>query len=152
MIPKYITVHASATPPGQFHNVASIRAMHLKRNFSDIGYHFLITSGGEIQPGRPITKTGAHVYGHNQDNIGVCMVGGVDKNNKPINNFTDAQFDALRYLISEQSGIYGIKQGNIKGHRDWSPDINGDGKITSIDWLKSCPCFDVQEKLKEWMA
>jgi N-acetylmuramoyl-L-alanine amidase len=33
----------------------------------------------------------------------------------------------------------------IKGHRDFSPDLNKDGKITSNEWIKQCPCFDVSE-------
>jgi hypothetical protein len=27
-----------------------------------------------------------------------------------------------------------------------SPDLNGDGLITSDEWLKTCPCFDVQAR------
>ncbi|MDA5624327.1 N-acetylmuramoyl-L-alanine amidase, partial [Pasteurella multocida] len=35
----------------------------------------------------------------------------------------------------------------ICGHRDLSPDLNGDGTITPNEWLKDCPCFDVWEWL-----
>jgi len=37
----------------------------------------------------------------------------------------------------------------VVGHRDLSPDLNGDGVITSEEWLKYCPCFDVREWLNE---
>jgi len=30
----------------------------------------------------------------------------------------------------------------VKGHRDFSPDKDGDGKITQREWIKECPCFD----------
>lgn len=32
----------------------------------------------------------------------------------------------------------------ICGHRDLSPDRNGDGVITPDEWLKECPCFDAE--------
>jgi N-acetyl-anhydromuramyl-L-alanine amidase AmpD len=30
----------------------------------------------------------------------------------------------------------------VVGHRDLSPDLNGDGKITPNEWVKLCPCFN----------
>ena len=33
-------------------------------------------------------------------------------------------------------------QATILGHRDLSPDSNGDGRITPNEWIKQCPCFD----------
>ena len=32
----------------------------------------------------------------------------------------------------------------VIGHRDASPDKNKDGRITSNEWVKMCPCFDVR--------
>ena len=28
------------------------------------------------------------------------------------------------------------------GHRDLSPDTDGDGHVEPEEWLKFCPCFD----------
>lgn len=150
MNPKYLTVHCSATTPSLKYDVDTIRQWHLQRGWSDVGYHFVIKTDGTVQPGRPLSRNGAGVAGHNKDNIHVCLIGGVTNNGVAVDNFTDAQWDALRYLISELAGKYGIMEENIKGHRDYSPDINGDGKITSDEWLKMCPCFDVKSKLEEW--
>ena len=36
----------------------------------------------------------------------------------------------------------------VLGHRDLSPDLNKDGKITSNEWVKICPCFSVTEEYK----
>jgi N-acetylmuramoyl-L-alanine amidase len=138
MTPKYITVHCSATPPNRDIGVNEIRTMHLHRGWSDIGYHFVICRDGSVEAGRPSGKVGAHVKGHNQDNIGICLVGGVDKSLNPEDNFTPAQFDSLRELISDVVSHYGIHESNIKGHRDW-PNVN-----------KACPCFSVKDKLQEW--
>jgi N-acetylmuramoyl-L-alanine amidase len=30
----------------------------------------------------------------------------------------------------------------IVGHRDLSPDTNGNGVVELHEWVKMCPCFD----------
>lgn len=125
--------------------------MHLAKGWSGIGYHFYITRDGNMAPGRPLNKQGAHVGGFNKDNVGICLEGGLnDDTGKPEDNFTEAQMDQLRYVITEMQSNYGIKDDNVKGHRDWFGDTNGDGVIDSRDWLKECPCFDVKSKLNDW--
>ena len=52
--------------------------MRTKRGTRDIGYHFVIQRNGEVDEGRPIEQTGAHVKGHNHDSIGICYIGGVE--------------------------------------------------------------------------
>ena len=137
MNPKYITVHCSATPNERDIGRDEIEEMHINRGFRGIGYHLVIRRDGEVENGRDIHTQGAHVKGHNQDNIGICLIG--------TDEFTEEQFATLRETISELASVYGIYKENVKGHRDWSPDLNGDGKITSNEWVKLCPCFDVQE-------
>jgi hypothetical protein len=39
----------------------------------------------------------------------------------------------------------------IKGHRDYSPDLNGDGQITRNEWVKTCPGFEVPAFIKSGM-
>ena len=34
----------------------------------------------------------------------------------------------------------------IQGHRDFSPDLNGNGRIEKSEWIKLCPCFDAKEE------
>lgn len=138
MTPEYITIHCADTKPSMDIGVDDIRKWHLARGWSDVGYHLVIKRNGLLQPGRPLNKQGAHVGSHNRNNIGICLVGGMSEDGKPEDNFTNLQWDALRDLISELSGNYGIKEENILGHRDWP----GTGK--------ACPCFDVKQKLKEW--
>lgn len=141
--PKYITVHCSATQAVNTIDVETIRQWHLRRGWRAIGYHFVITVDGVIQPGRPLDQTGSHVFGHNKNNIGICLIGGVDSKGNAVNNYTDLQWDALRYLITELAGNYGILEKNILGHRDWyGPNPK--------DWKKLCPCFNVADKLEEW--
>lgn len=147
----YCTTHCSATSPGKIYTLADLKRDHKARGFRTVGYHWYITRGGVRHKGREEHEIGAHVKGHNTGNIGICLEGGVDSSGKPENNFTEAQWDEWILLVKEIQGRHKLALDKFKGHRDWSPDINGDGKITSIDWLKSCPCFDVQTRLMEML-
>jgi N-acetyl-anhydromuramyl-L-alanine amidase AmpD len=43
---------------------------------------------------------------------------------------------------------HGRRARGICGHRDLSPDRNGNGLVEPIEWLKTCPGFDVAA----WLA
>ena len=74
-----IIIHCSATPEGSNYTIDDIRKWHLQNGWEDIGYHFVIHLDGSIHPGRPINFKGAHTYGHNEGSIGICYVGGLEK-------------------------------------------------------------------------
>lgn len=145
---KQIIIHCAATPNGKSYSVQSIDDMHRRRGFkrtakniaafnSDlkhIGYNFYINTDGLCYYGRGLNEVGAHVRGHNRGTVGVCMAG-TDK-------FTDRQWVTLKNLIGALEYMY-KNDIEIKGHRDYSPDLNKDGKITSNEWTKLCPGFDV---------
>jgi N-acetylmuramoyl-L-alanine amidase len=141
-----LVVHCSATPPSQDIGVNEIRVMHLKRKFDDIGYHYIIRRSGMVCAGRAENSIGAHVQGHNWNSIGICMVGGVNARNKPENNFTPEQFVALAGLLASLRVKY--PRTRIVGHRDLSPDLDGDGIVEPQEWVKYCPCFEVAA----WLA
>lgn len=68
-----IIFHHSLTHGG---DAAALRKYHIEVNgWDDIGYHFVITRAGEIQPGRDIKMIGSHALGRNADSIGVCLIG-----------------------------------------------------------------------------
>ena len=144
---KYIVVHASATRPNQKIDAADIDRMHKKKGWKGIGYHLVITREGLVQKGRDLDAVGAHVYGYNKVSVGVCMVGGLDYNGSPENNYTGAQFAQLAETIKILLGLY--PGAEVVGHRDLSPDIDGDGVIEPFEWLKACPCFDVRKWMKD---
>lgn len=137
-----LVVHASATPPSMDIGAEWIDRVHRKRGFLKIGYHFVIRRDGTEEVGRPIEQPGAHVRGHNYDSIGICMIGGVDADMVAEDNFTLSQYATLRDLL-ESIRVY-YPEADISGHRDFSPDLDGNGKITSNEWFKMCPCFDVR--------
>ena len=123
-------VHCSATPPSMDKvDSAEIRKWHVEENgWSDIGYHYIIPRDGRLQLGRPLNRAGAHVLGHNEKSIGICLVGGVDNNFNPDFNYTIRQMRQLVLLLNNLQHEWELK--SIYGHRD-------------LDSSKSCPCFDV---------
>lgn len=144
---KLIVVHCSATPRSWDLTAEDINKMHRKRGFKEIGYHFFIRRSGLLEVGRDLDEQGAHVKGHNANSWGVCLAGGLDRAGKAENNFTQAQFQTLRSILTMLRAM--SPDAEILGHRDLSPDIDGDGVIEEWEWLKQCPCFDVREWCKE---
>lgn len=60
--------------------VAYIREFHSgsgksQRGWADIAYHFVIDRAGRVWQGRPLAYQGAHARGHNQHNLGICVLG-----------------------------------------------------------------------------
>ncbi len=122
-----IIVHCTATPEGRPVTVNEITRWHLERGFITIGYHYVIYLDGSIHAGRPESQAGAHTVGHNANSIGVCYVGGMDKDNRrPKDTRTPEQKAALVRLLSELKCKY--PSATIHGHREFAN--------------KACPSFD----------
>ena len=52
-----------------------IKKAHLDMGQSEIGFHFIIDSQGQILMGRPTSKVGAHYPEFDQTSLGVCIIG-----------------------------------------------------------------------------
>ncbi len=146
-----IVIHCTATREGQALTVDQIRASHRRQGWSDIGYHYVIGLNGEKWNGRDVDLVGAHVSGHNAHSIGVAYVGGLE--NKPgvvyaalkaKDTRTEDQKAALLSLLLDLRKLY--PSARISGHRDFSPDKNGNGLVEPYEWIKSCPCFDAKKE------
>ena len=137
-----LVVHCSATRWGERYTPEQLVEDHLKRGFSGAGYHYYITREGYLYEMRPVELAGAHVKGYNRHSIGICYEGGLSMEGKPLDTRTAEQKQMLKQLISELKQFYG--EVLVVGHRDLSPDKNGDGKVTREEWLKECPCFDAR--------
>ncbi len=37
------------------------------------------------------------------------------------------------------------------GYRDTSLDLNDDGEVEPFEYIKACPCFDVQREFSNFM-
>ena len=130
-----IAIHCSATPPLMDIGVEKIREWHVKDNgWDDVGYHYVITRNGTIEPARPEEMQGSHAPKVNHRSIGICMIGGSDVNGGWSNNFTHAQWVTLKALLLKLTSKYDIKK--IIGHYQ-------------VDDKKECPSFKVPEYLEE---
>ena len=143
----YIVVHCSATSFGKDLDVEDIDRMHKRRGWSGVGYNYVVKLDGTIQNGRPLEKIPAHVKGFNRNSIGICYIGGLDENGKPSDTRTDKQKEALLFKLLTLKRLFPYAK--IVGHRDLSPDRDGDGVVERHEWLKACPCFDAAEEYKD---
>ena len=162
-----IVIHCSATPEGLDFRARDIDRMHKEKGWKMIGYNFVIDLDGTVEVGRPLTMAGAHCQdkgfsskSYNLHSIGICYIGGVEatKNSKgqiiskvgpngraiPKDTRTPEQKKAMADLVYNLMEKYPIV--DVLGHRDASPDKNGDGVITKNEWVKSCPCFSVRDE------
>ena len=144
-----IILHCTATIEGKDYSVDTIRQWHLQRKFDDIGYHFVIARDGEIMEGRDINKAGAHAAGYNYNSIGISYVGGLDKNLQPKDTRTPEQIEAFKTIIERMVDKYPSIRVLI-GHRDTSPDLNESRSIEPHEYIKACPCFDVEKEYGVW--
>ena len=141
---EYIVVHCLATPEGLDLNANDVNRMHKKRGWSMIGYHKLIKLNGKIEDGRSLETQGAHVRGYNHKSIGVAYVGGLDSARKAKDTRTPEQQVAMVNLLTHLKEEF--PEAKIVGHRDLSPDLDGDGVVESHEWMKQCPCFSAMEE------
>lgn len=139
---KRIFIHCSATREGQDIDAATIRKWHKNQGWRDIGYHFVIKLDGTVEPGRPEHITGSHARGYNTGSVAMVYVGGLDSAGKPKDTRTPEQLKAMAGLTQELLNAY--PGSDLLGHRDISPDKDGDGKIEPHEFIKACPCFDVK--------
>ena len=109
-----VIIHCSATPQGVRLSFDDCRREHIRRGFSDIGYHFYITRNGEIHRGR-------------RHSIGICYEGGLDIRGTPADTRTPAQRASLVALLRELKRIF--PKILVVGHHDLNP-------------MKECPCFN----------
>lgn len=132
-----IIIHCSATREGDDSvNAAVIDRWHKARGWAGIGYHYVILINGKIELGRMIDKVGAHVKNMNKNSIGICYIGGVEKekNKKgewtPKDTRTPEQIATLLELLRILKKTF--PKATIHGHNEFSP--------------KACPSFNVQNE------
>lgn len=136
-----IVIHCSATRENRDYTEHDLDVCHRQRGFDGPGYHFYVRKDGRIVRTRPIEKIGAHVKGYNKSSVGICYEGGLDAQGRTKDTRTQKQKEAIRALQNDLLERFpGCK---ICGHRDLSPDRNGNGKIEPEEWIKECPCYDV---------
>ena len=140
-----IVIHCSATRADVPLSPRQLEEMHRQRGFDGCGYHYYVRRDGEICTMRPVDRPGAHAKGYNRHSIGVCYEGGLDEQGRPADTRTELQKRSLRVLVRVLAMDFQTRR--IVGHRDLSPDLDGDGVIEPEEWVKVCPCFEVGKEL-----
>lgn len=170
--------HGKPGDPGFLNAPRVIDAWHKERGFkrsgptaktfnpwlTSIGYHYVIDLTGEVFSGRHLDEIGAHAQDFNAESVGICLVGGAERDGR----YTPDQWKSLGIVVSMLRKAYNLplqppkKQllptgkwaatGGICGHRDLSPDKNGNGLVEPFEWLKTCPGFNVPDWLSTGMT
>lgn len=142
---KFIAIHCSATP--QTATIDSmIRYWREQLHWNNPGYHYIIKPCGEVVQLLEEDKPSNGVAGFNSVTVNICYIGGIRTDGSPVDNRTPEQKAAIVFLLEQLKERY--PKAKIQGHRDFSPDKNGNGIVEPSEWIKNCPCFDAKEEYK----
>jgi N-acetylmuramoyl-L-alanine amidase len=138
---KYIVVHCTAGSSTQ-KTTDILKYWKDKLGWKQVGYHYLINENGVTEQLADESVITNGVKGYNSNSIHICYKGGW--------NGKDTRTELQKSSLKTRLTILKIKypKAEILGHRDLSLDLNKDGKITSNEWTKSCPCFDAKKEYK----
>jgi N-acetylmuramoyl-L-alanine amidase len=147
----HIAIHCTAGHG----DLASIRKFWRSLGWKTDGYHLYVDYDGTITQLVPFNLASNGVKGFNEKIINITYRGGVEKTNvnKASDTRTPQQKEALVRAIKralqwvEQNGG-DVGKVKIQGHRDFSPDKNGNGVIDSWERIKECPSFDAIPEYK----
>lgn len=134
----HIFVHCTAGPQTQ--TLADLRAEFRHKGWKNPGYHYVIFPDGSVQNILDEGAVANGVRGYNGVGIHVAYVGGIDAQGRAVDNRTPAQKEKMRTLLKILHQRYPAAR--ILGHRDISPDRNGNGRVDPWERIKECPCFD----------
>lgn len=130
---KYIVLHCSAT--SQNATIDGIqRYWRNVMGWKSPGYHWIIDKQGNTHQLANDEAVTNGVKGYNQESIHISYIGGVDAENRPMDNRTPAQVMAMFTLIYNYKKKF--PNAEILGHRDF-PNVK-----------KACPSFDVKTWVK----
>lgn len=83
----------------------------------------------------PIAEAGAHCKGHNAHSIGICYIGGLDKDGlTPKDTRTPEQKASLSALVNQLQATY--PEATLHGHNEFAP--------------KACPSFWVRDEITDY--
>lgn len=139
-----IFVHCTAS--NQNATVNDIKAEFKRKGWKNPGYHYLIDKDGVIHQLLDDSKVSNGVKGYNSTSINVAYIGGIHSSGKGVDNRTEQQKKSLRSLLKVLHSRYPDAQ--IMGHRDISPDTNGNGIVDPWERIKECPCFNAMDEYK----
>lgn len=131
---QYIVIHCTGAPQNQSIS-AILNFWKTVNKWKNVGYHKIIEASGKVtELAKPEQITNG-VAGKNSISYHICYIGGQGGKD----NRTPEQKDSLLKEIKAARKLF--PKAKIVGHRDLSPDLNGDGIIQPNEWTKLCPSF-----------
>lgn len=141
---QQIVLHATAT--SQSATVEAIKNYWKNvLGWKSVGYHYLIGVNGERNILAHLSQVVNGVRGYNWNSVHIAYIGGKGG----VDDRTQPQKQEMLNLIKELRSDSILGRIPVLGHRDLSPDLNGDGIITPNEYIKLCPSFEVKDWLKE---
>ena len=142
---KITRIFVHCTAGSQKQTVADLKAEFKRKGWKAPGYHYVVDANGNIRRLLKEEEVANGVYGYNQNSIHIAYMGGIDAQGKAVDNRTPEQRKALRLKVEELKQEY--PEADVLGHRDISPDKNGNGIVDPWERIKECPSFDVATEL-----
>lgn len=152
----HIVIHCTAG----YGSVESIqRYWRNVKKWKSPGYHFIVANDdkGTVHQLAPLNSVVNGVLGVNSNTIHISYIGGVDPLDytKAIDTRTIEQKCGIEHCIKDcfeilhkTQSVQGIQ---VWGHRDFSPDKNGNGVIDTWERIKDCPSFDAISEYKSFL-
>lgn len=140
-----IFVHCTAG--SQKTTVEDLKREFKAKGWKNPGYHYVVMPSGRVENLLSEENVSNGVQGYNSTSINVVYIGGIDGNGKAVDNRTEEQKKSLISLLKSLRERY--PKARIMGHRDISPDKNGNGIIDPWERIKECPCFDAITEYKD---
>lgn len=92
----------------------NIQSYHIRIDYGDIGYNFLVGGDGSIYVGQGWDNKGAHTFGYNAKSVCIAFMGDFT-----VDQATPEMFNATRLLLEEGVRRYMLdKDYKLYGHRD----------------------------------
>ena len=120
-----ITIHHTGGEPcnetdknAVIFRLSNIQAALIRRNYGDIGYHFVVDYAGRAWEGRSLAYEGAHVSSANVGNIGIMALGNFERQVP-----SKRQLETTRRLVDALRKRHGIAHARVYGHRDLGHSI-----------------------------
>lgn len=136
---RYIFIHCTGTKPTA--TVEAVSRGFEARGWSRPGYHYVIAADGTVSQLLDEEQIANGVMGYNSTSVHIAYIGGIDERGRAADTRTPRQRERLVSLAGELQRRY--PGARLLGHRDISPDTNGNGRVDPEERIKECPCYDV---------
>ncbi len=108
----------------------SIQSKHFRKNYDDVGYHFMIGPGGQVYEGRRLYYKGAHTEAANTGKIGILVMGNFEKEFLGLlgGNPTASQIAVVKRLVNALKGLFPTLR-VLGGHKDFKVKTECPGNL-----------------------